>query len=75
MGFCMALNMKSIGIPGRFWGNAGFSGKFGVWGGFGRFGASKGFCTNSQMQKKKLQDCSCMNWKELNGGGLTAQMI
>ena len=43
MGFCMVLNMNSVGIPGGFRGNTGFSGKFGVWGGFGRFGASKGF--------------------------------
>ena len=27
MGFC-----KAVGIPGGFSGNAGFSGKFGVWG-------------------------------------------
>ena len=33
MGFCMALSMNSVGIPGRFRGKAGFSGKFGVWGG------------------------------------------
>ena len=35
MGFCKALSMNSVGIPGGFLGNAGFSGKFGVWGGFG----------------------------------------
>ena len=31
-----------------FRGNAGSSEKFVVWGGFGRYGASKGFCANSQ---------------------------
>ena len=36
-------NMNSVGIPGEFLGNTGFSGEFGVWGGFGRFGASKAF--------------------------------
>ena len=41
-----ALNMNSVGIPGGFRRNARFSGNFGVWGGFGRFGASKGFCAN-----------------------------
>ena len=35
MGFCMALSMNSVGIPGGFRSNAGFSGKFRVWGGFG----------------------------------------
>ena len=35
MGFCMALSVNSVGIPGGFQGNAGFSGKFEVWGGFG----------------------------------------
>ena len=50
MGFCMALSMNSVGIPGGFRGNAGFSAKFGIWGGFGRFGGSKGFCANSQTQ-------------------------
>ena len=30
VGFCMALQMNSVGIPGRFRGNAGFSGK--IWG-------------------------------------------
>ena len=48
MGFCMALTMNSVAIPGEFRRNAGFSGKFDVWGGFGLFGASKGFCANSQ---------------------------
>ena len=48
MGFCMALNVNSVGIPGKFRGNARFSGEFGVWGGLGRFRASKGFCANSQ---------------------------
>ena len=43
-----ALNMNSAGIPGGFRCSAGFSGKLGVWGGFGRFGGSKGFCANSQ---------------------------
>ena len=31
----VALSMNSVGIPGRFRGNAGCSGRFGVWGGFG----------------------------------------
>ena len=44
VGFCVALNLNSVRIPGGFRGNAWFSGKFGVWGGFGRFGASKGLC-------------------------------
>ena len=47
-GFCMALDMNSVGILGGFPGNAGFSGNLGVWGGFGRFGVSKGFCAKSQ---------------------------
>ena len=47
MGFCMALNMNSVGISGGFPCNAGFSRKFGVWGGFGRSGVAKGFCANS----------------------------
>ena len=34
-GFCMALNMTSVGIPGGYRGNVRFSGKFVVWGGFG----------------------------------------
>ena len=46
VGLCMALSMNSVGIPGAFRGDARFSGKFGVWGGFGRFGASKGFRKN-----------------------------
>ena len=37
----MALSMNSVGIPGRFRGNAG-SRKFGVWGGFGILGAALG---------------------------------
>ena len=49
-GFSVALSMNSMGIPGGFRGNAGFSGKFGVWSGFGRFGVSKGFRANSQSQ-------------------------
>ena len=43
--------MNSVGIPGGFRVNAGFSGNLGVklfGGGFGRFGASKVFCANSQ---------------------------
>ena len=48
VGFCMALNMNSVGIPRGFWGNAGFWGNLGFWGGFGRFGVSKGFRANSQ---------------------------
>ena len=48
VGFCMALSMNSVGIPGGFRGNAGSSGKFRVSGGFGWFGGSKGFCANSQ---------------------------
>ena len=35
VGFCMALSMNSVRIPGGFRGNAGFSGKLAVWGGFG----------------------------------------
>ena len=35
VGFCMALSMNSVGIPGGFRGNAVISGKVGVWGGFG----------------------------------------
>ena len=54
VGFCMALNMNSVGIPGGFRGNAGFSRNFGVWGGFGRFGDSKGFCANSQFGARKI---------------------
>ena len=34
VGFCIAFSMNSVGIPGGFRGNAGFSGKFGVWGWF-----------------------------------------
>ena len=41
MGFCMALSMNSVGIPGGFRGNAGFSGIFVVWGGFGWFGGGQ----------------------------------
>ena len=33
--FSMAVSMNSVGIPGGFRGNARFSTKFGVWGGFG----------------------------------------
>ena len=44
----MALNINSVGIPGGFRGNAGFSGKIGSPNDFGQFGASKGFCANSQ---------------------------
>ena len=47
MGFRMAFDMNSVGIPGRFRHNAGFSRKFGIWGGFGRFGASKAFAQYS----------------------------
>ena len=49
----MALNMNSVGIPGGLRVDTGFSGKFGVWGCFGRFGASKGFCANSQVSLSK----------------------
>ena len=49
VGFCMALNMNSVGMFGGFRGSAGFSGKPWGWGGFVRFGASKGFCANSQV--------------------------
>ena len=35
VGFCMALSMNSVGIPGGFRANAGFPRKLGVWGGFG----------------------------------------
>ena len=35
VGFCMALSMNSVGNPGGFRGNAGFSGKVRVSGGFG----------------------------------------
>ena len=42
MGFCKALSMNSVRIPGGFRGNTGFSGKFGVWGGFRRLGGSNG---------------------------------
>ena len=54
MGFCMALNMNSVGIPGGFRGEAGFSGKSGVWGGFGRFGVSKGFCANCHCNSQEM---------------------
>ena len=55
-GFCMALSMNSVGIPGGFRGNAGFSRKLGVWGGFGWFGGSKGFCANSQNEAWKCPE-------------------
>ena len=41
--FYMALHINLVRGPGEFRGNAGFSWKLGVWGGFGRFGVSKGF--------------------------------
>ena len=47
MEFSVALNMNSVRIPRGFHSNTKFSGRFEVSGGFGRFGASKGFCTNS----------------------------
>ena len=49
VGFCMALSMNSVGIPGGFRGNAGFSGNLGFGVVSGRFGGSKGFCANSQL--------------------------
>ena len=39
---------NSAGNPGGFRVSAGFSAKIWDRGGFGRFGASKGFCANSQ---------------------------
>ena len=58
----MALSMNSEGIPGGFRGNAGFSGKFGVWGGFARFGVQKAFAQiattqirNAHLNKEELQ--------------------
>ena len=51
----MALNMNSVGIARGFRGDAGFSGKFGVWGGFGQFVASKGFCANSHKKRNNAE--------------------
>ena len=45
VGFCMVLNMNSVGIPGGFRGNAGFSGNL-----FRVIGAPKGFCANSHTE-------------------------
>ena len=63
VGLCMALSMNSVGIPGGFRCNAGSSGKFGVWGGFGRFGGLKGFCANSHgkhpLFHPPLKACCC----------------
>ena len=39
----MALNMNSVGIPGGFWGNAGFSWKSGVGAVSGKLGPRKAF--------------------------------
>ena len=50
MGLCMALDMNSVGIPGGFRSNAAFREDLRFGGGFGRFGASKGFCANSQFE-------------------------
>ena len=42
-GACMALSMNSVGIPGGFRGNTGFSAKFGVWVVSGDLGGQKAF--------------------------------
>ena len=50
MGFCMALSMNSVGIPGGFRGNAGFSRKLGGFGVVsGDLGGQKAFCANSHL--------------------------
>ena len=59
VGFCMALSMNSVRIPGKFRDNAGFSGKFGHWGGFGWL---KGFCANSRGGGVNL--IQCWYWDE-----------
>ena len=51
VGFCMALSMSSVGISGKFWGNAGFSGNFGVVS--GDLGGQKAFCANSHPEPQK----------------------
>ena len=63
----MALNMNSVGIPGEFRGNAGFSRNILGWGGFGRFGASKGFCANSQPESDLALDHSIAHISVSNG--------
>ena len=73
VGLCMALSMNSVGIPGGFWGNAGFSGKLGVWGGFGRFGGSKGFCANSQWWGAATTTEE-ENWLSCQGAGFLSHL-
>ena len=73
MGFCMALSMNPVGIPGGFRGSAGFSGNLDVWGGFGRFGASKGFCANSQPKQtsRPLPNIACFRKSRDSHRGLS----
>ena len=47
--FVWRLVLNSVELHGGFRANAGLSGKIWGWGGFGRFGASKGCCANSNL--------------------------
>ena len=60
-GFCMALKKNSVRIPGKFQGRAGFSGRFGVGGGFGRLGVAKGFCASSHKFQLQIVPI-CLVW-------------
>ena len=54
MGLCMALSMNSVEIPGRFRGNAGFSGKFAEFGVVsGDLGTQKAFAQIASLERAR----------------------
>ena len=70
MGFCMALHMNSAGIPGGFWGNAGFPGNLGFWGVSGDLGPQKAFAQIASLDEiVGFSTAECLNvlWNARRG--------
>ena len=60
MGFCMALSTNSVGIPGGFRGNTGFSGKFGFGVVSGDLGGQRAF---AQIANLFYESGTALTWR------------
>ena len=67
----------SVGIPGRFRGNAGFSVKFVVWGGSGNLGPQKVFAQIAMCpisNRRMVYVAPLLSWQEIAHRGFVSQV-